>query len=88
MKIIKTLFLLLLCTAAFAQKKELPEDVVASIKSRIEFGLTPSIVVGIIDKDGIGQGAHVQGWRPPDHPWQSFGPYVFDATHANEYAGK
>ncbi len=53
MKIIKTLFLLLLCTAAFAQKKELPEDVVASIKSRIEFGLIPSIVIGVVDKDGM-----------------------------------
>ena len=53
MKIIKTLFFLLLCTAAFAQKKELPEDVVASIKSRIEFGLIPSIVIGVVDKDGM-----------------------------------
>lgn len=53
MKIIKTLLFLLLCTSAFTQKNALPEDVVASIKSRIDFGLTPSIVIGIIDKDGM-----------------------------------
>jgi len=34
-----------------AQKK-LPEDIVQSILKRIEYGHTPSIVVGIIDKDG------------------------------------
>ncbi|MDZ4749384.1 MAG: serine hydrolase [Saprospiraceae bacterium] len=52
MKILKTLFFLLLCTTAFAQKNQLPEDVIASIKARIDLGLNPSIVIGIIDKDG------------------------------------
>jgi D-alanyl-D-alanine-carboxypeptidase/D-alanyl-D-alanine-endopeptidase len=53
MKIIKTLFFLLLCTVSFAQKNALPEEVVASIKSRIDFGLNPSVVIGIVDKDGM-----------------------------------
>lgn len=44
---------LLLSTASFGQSgKKLPDDVVTSINKRIEFGLNPSIVVGIIDKDG------------------------------------
>lgn len=48
-----TLFLLfcLLSNGSFSQKK-LPEDLVQSIQKRIEFGHAPSIVVGIIDKDG------------------------------------
>lgn len=41
----------LLTNLAFAQRK-LPEDVIESIKKRIEYGHTPSIVVRIIDKDG------------------------------------
>ena len=45
--------ILLLSTASFGQSgKKLPENVVNSINKRIEFGLNPSIVVGIIDKDG------------------------------------
>ena len=36
---------------SYAQK-QLPEDVRASIRKRIEMGHAPSIVVGIIDKDG------------------------------------
>jgi len=44
---------LLLSTASFGQSgKKLPDDVVNSINKRIEFGLNPSVVVGIIDKDG------------------------------------
>lgn len=48
-----TLFLAfcLLANLAFAQQK-LPDDITESIKKRIEYGHTPSIVVGIIDKDG------------------------------------
>lgn len=41
----------LLANLVSAQKK-LPEDIVQSILKRIEYGHTPSIVVGIIDKDG------------------------------------
>jgi D-alanyl-D-alanine-carboxypeptidase/D-alanyl-D-alanine-endopeptidase len=41
----------LLANLVFAQQK-LPEDIVKSIQARIENGHTPSIVVGIIDKDG------------------------------------
>ncbi len=52
MKTLITLFFLLLSTVGFSQKNALPEAVVASIKERIEYGLTPSIVIGIIDKDG------------------------------------
>jgi CubicO group peptidase (beta-lactamase class C family) len=33
-------------------QKALPEDVTKSIQSRIEYGISPSIVVGIIDKNG------------------------------------
>jgi D-alanyl-D-alanine-carboxypeptidase/D-alanyl-D-alanine-endopeptidase len=36
---------------AFAQHK-LPKDITKSIEKRIEYGQTPSIVVGIIDKNG------------------------------------
>ena len=48
-----TLFLFfgLFFSLAFAQKT-LPEDVVKSIQARIEYGHSPSIVVGIIDQDG------------------------------------
>ena len=41
----------LLANLAFSQNK-LPNDITESIKKRIEYGYTPSIVVGIIDKDG------------------------------------
>jgi serine-type D-Ala-D-Ala carboxypeptidase/endopeptidase len=41
----------LMANLVFAQQK-LPEDIVQSILKRIEYGHTPSIVVGIIDKDG------------------------------------
>ncbi len=49
-----SLFLILfLSTSSFGQSSiKLPDDVVNSIEKRIEFGLNPSIVVGIIDKDG------------------------------------
>lgn len=49
-----SLFLILfLSTASYGQSRiKLPDDVVNSIEKRIEFGLNPSIVVGIIDKDG------------------------------------
>jgi len=48
------LFLILfLSTVSSGQSiKKLPDDVVNSIEKRIDFGLNPSIVVGIIDKDG------------------------------------
>lgn len=48
-----TLFLFfgLFFSLAFAQKT-LPEDVVKSIQARLEYGHSPSIVVGIVDKDG------------------------------------
>lgn len=45
------LALCLLTNLVFAQQK-LPEDIVQSIQKRIDYGHTPSIVVGIIDKDG------------------------------------
>lgn len=49
--------LLLLLVSAFlfqtvSAQKELPSDVAESIKKRIAYGHTPSIVVGVIDKDG------------------------------------
>ena len=50
-KIIAFLALGFLFQQASAQQK-LPDDVSASIQKRIEYGLAPSIVVGIIDKDG------------------------------------
>ena len=51
MKSTLLLFFGLLANFAFSQKN-LPEDIVQSIEKRIEYGHTPSIVVGIIDKDG------------------------------------
>lgn len=45
------LALSLLANLVFAQKK-LPDDVSESIQKRIEYGHSPSYVVGIIDKDG------------------------------------
>lgn len=50
----KTALFLAFClwtTLVFSQKK-LPEDVAQSIQKRIEYGHTPSIVVGIIDQNG------------------------------------
>ncbi|MCX6260921.1 MAG: serine hydrolase [Bacteroidia bacterium] len=49
-----SLFLILfLSTSSYGQSRiKLPDDVVNSIEKRIEFGLNPSIVVGIIDKNG------------------------------------
>ncbi len=45
------LFIVFSANLGFAQKA-LPEDVTKSIQSRIEYGISPSIVVGIIDKNG------------------------------------
>ncbi len=50
-KTIIFLALSLLANLVFAQKK-LPDDVLESIQKRIEYGHSPSYVVGIIDKDG------------------------------------
>lgn len=49
----KTLFIIfgLLANLVFAQQ-QLPEDISESIKKRIEYGHAPSIVVGIMDKEG------------------------------------
>lgn len=63
-----TLFLtlFLLANLAFSQKK-LPEDIVQSIQQRIEYGHTPSVVVGIIDGDGLQYyafGAKTIGGKP------------------------
>lgn len=52
MKNLVCFFLLLLCTIGFGQPTSLPEDVVESIHQRIEKGLNPAIVVGIIDANG------------------------------------
>ncbi|MBK9488255.1 MAG: hypothetical protein IPO07_05265 [Haliscomenobacter sp.] len=41
-----------LCSINAQAQKALPEDVTKSIQARIEYGYSPSIVVGIIDKDG------------------------------------
>jgi serine-type D-Ala-D-Ala carboxypeptidase/endopeptidase len=64
-----TLFLAisLLSNLVFAQQK-LPEDLVQSIQKRIEFGHTPSVVVGIIDKDGPRYS--------PERPNADFGPGI------------
>lgn len=51
MKHLTTFFIIVSCFSAFAQKP-LPEDIVNSIKARIENEHSPSIVVGIIDKNG------------------------------------
>jgi CubicO group peptidase (beta-lactamase class C family) len=45
------LSIVFLANLGFAQKS-LPEEVTKSIQSRIEYGISPSIVVGIIDKNG------------------------------------
>lgn len=44
---------LLITTLAFSQPASLPEEVKASITKRIEYGLTPSVAVGIVDKNGV-----------------------------------
>lgn len=41
-----------LTSPAFTQQK-LPEDITISIQKRIEYGHTPGVVVGIVDKDGF-----------------------------------
>lgn len=46
------LFFLVLSSASIAQEKTLPQDVLSNIKQRIDANRNPSIVVGIIDKDG------------------------------------
>ncbi len=43
---------LLVAFLAQAQKAKLPADVKAHIEKRIEYGMSPSIVVGIIDENG------------------------------------
>jgi serine-type D-Ala-D-Ala carboxypeptidase/endopeptidase len=44
----------LLSVATYGQSNAtLPKDVVKSIEKRIELGLNPSIVIGIVDKDGM-----------------------------------
>ena len=47
-------FFLLLSIASYGQSNAtLPKEVVESIEKRIKLGLNPSIVVGIVDKDGM-----------------------------------
>lgn len=79
MKILKTLFFLLLSIAGFSQKNALPQDVVTSIKERIDYGLTPSIVIGIVDKDGMHYysfGTKTLGGEPVDeHSVYESGPF-------------
>ncbi len=61
-------FLLFVSFSVFAQNT-LPEDVLKSIQARIEYGHSPSIVVGIIDKDGpqyYAFGAKTIGGTPVD----------------------
>jgi serine-type D-Ala-D-Ala carboxypeptidase/endopeptidase len=54
MKYFLSFFFLLLSIATHAQSNPtLPKEVVKSIEKRIEYGLNPSIVIGIIDKDGM-----------------------------------
>ncbi|HEY3385571.1 MAG TPA: serine hydrolase [Saprospiraceae bacterium] len=52
MKLLTISFLIFFTAQVFAQKTALPEDVVASIQLRLDYGIAPSIVVGIIDKNG------------------------------------
>lgn len=51
MKHLFTIFIALCTLPSFAQKN-LPAEVVASINARISNGYSPSIAIGIIDKDG------------------------------------
>lgn len=46
------LFLVGFLPTVSSQTSKLPDDVVASIKKRIEYEQSPSIVVGMVDKDG------------------------------------
>jgi len=46
------MFFFLITTVVFSQKTTLSEEVRASIESRIAYGINPSIVVGVIDKNG------------------------------------
>lgn len=45
-------FLLFICNAFIAVGQTLPEDVAASAKKRVEYGINQSIVIGIVDKKG------------------------------------
>src|SRR5688572_28313981 len=49
---ISLLLLLIVFTSCAQTNTKLPDDVVKSIESRINEGINPSIVVGIIDKNG------------------------------------
>ena len=58
-----------LCSVSGLAQKALPENVANSIKARITNGYSPSIVVGIIDKDGPQYytfGAKTKGGDPVD----------------------
>jgi CubicO group peptidase (beta-lactamase class C family) len=50
MKKIFSLLFIIISYPSFNQS--LPQDVETSVKQRIEYGITPSIVIGIVDKDG------------------------------------
>ena len=52
MRFLISFLFLFISSSSFAQQKSLPEDVIASIKQRIDEGRNPSIMVGIIDADG------------------------------------
>lgn len=63
------LFFVALCSVSGLAQKTLPEDVANSIKARITNGYSPSIVVGIIDKDGpqyYAFGTKTEGGSPVD----------------------
>ena len=51
MKHLLTLFIAVLAFSGFAQKS-LPIEVVKSVEERIANGYSPSIAIGVIDKDG------------------------------------
>ena len=51
MKYLSFLLLFLFAQLSFAQK-QLPKEVVSNIEQRIEYGLNPSIVVGLVNKKG------------------------------------
>lgn len=82
----RILFFLLLSAQAFSQKPALPEDVMKSVKSRVEYGLNTSIVIGIIDKNGpqyYSFGTKSKGGKPVDeHTIYEIGSVskVFTAT--------
>ena len=52
MKLHAIFFTLFLFSQVVAQKAALPGEVVKSIQSRIDVGITPSIVVGVLDDNG------------------------------------